>query len=354
MSIKNFVGGRIIKTGISVFVTAFICHLLNWPAMFAVITAIVTIEPTASDSIRKAFVRFPASAIGAGFAVLFTFLFGDSPYSYALVSLFTIIICHKLKFHDGMLVATLTGVAMISTVNDHYTSSFFIRLGTTTTGLIVSSLVNIVVMPPNYLDSIKNKIFAIYKDAVTLLYKRICEIVDTHKDSNELRQEFQTVLKDIEKTETLFTYQKEEWKFHRFKRNEARKLYYEYKKFTILRQISNHLGNLIYLPTHHFSLDCEKGNYILSSMQSLKTSLCSETFSIDEINNEDIRKLTEWFSDQREENNNGGNNHHITPETAIMYELLSIFDLIDELKEVQKKEFRGYKDKVKINTSSSI
>jgi len=38
--------------------------------MFAVITAIVTIEPTAADSIKKAFVRFPASAIGAGFSVL--------------------------------------------------------------------------------------------------------------------------------------------------------------------------------------------------------------------------------------------------------------------------------------------
>ena len=44
--------------------------------MFAVITAIVTIEPTAEDSIKKAFIRFPASAIGAAFAVLFTYFFG--------------------------------------------------------------------------------------------------------------------------------------------------------------------------------------------------------------------------------------------------------------------------------------
>ncbi|MEH7584490.1 aromatic acid exporter family protein, partial [Priestia megaterium] len=70
----NFLGGRIIKTGIAVFLTALICQAIGWPYMLAVITAIVTIEPTAADSIKKAFIRFPASAIGAAFAMLYTFL----------------------------------------------------------------------------------------------------------------------------------------------------------------------------------------------------------------------------------------------------------------------------------------
>ena len=73
----NFVGGRIVKTGIAVFITALVCEWLNWPPMFAVITAIVTIEPTAADSIRKAYVRFPASAIGAAFSVVFNFAFDE-------------------------------------------------------------------------------------------------------------------------------------------------------------------------------------------------------------------------------------------------------------------------------------
>ncbi|WP_243658051.1 aromatic acid exporter family protein [Priestia megaterium] len=41
----NFLGGRIIKTGIAVFLTALICQSIGWPYMLAVITAIVTIEP---------------------------------------------------------------------------------------------------------------------------------------------------------------------------------------------------------------------------------------------------------------------------------------------------------------------
>ncbi|MEK1833192.1 aromatic acid exporter family protein [Priestia megaterium] len=49
----NFLGGRIIKTGIAVFLTTLICQSIGWSYMLAVITAIVTIEPTAADSIKK-------------------------------------------------------------------------------------------------------------------------------------------------------------------------------------------------------------------------------------------------------------------------------------------------------------
>ncbi|RBN38224.1 hypothetical protein DMN50_26475, partial [Priestia megaterium] len=34
----NFLGGRIIKTGIAVFLTALICQSIGWPYMLAVIT----------------------------------------------------------------------------------------------------------------------------------------------------------------------------------------------------------------------------------------------------------------------------------------------------------------------------
>lgn len=55
-------GSRVFKTAIAIFITAWVCELLNWPPVFAVITAIVTLEPTVYDSIKKGIVRFPASA----------------------------------------------------------------------------------------------------------------------------------------------------------------------------------------------------------------------------------------------------------------------------------------------------
>ena len=87
----RFAGNRIVKTALAVFLTAFICQLIGWPPVFAVITAIVTLEPTVSDSIKKGIVRFPASAIGSFYAVLFIALFHTSPITYTLAAALTII-----------------------------------------------------------------------------------------------------------------------------------------------------------------------------------------------------------------------------------------------------------------------
>ncbi|WP_442600208.1 aromatic acid exporter family protein [Neobacillus sp. D3-1R] len=339
-----FVGGRIVKTGIAVIITAFICHILNWPAMFAVITAIVTIEPTTGNSVRKAFVRFPASAIGAAFSVLFTFLFGDSPYSYAFVSLFTIIACHKLKLHDGTLVATLTGVAMISTVHEHYLSSFFIRLGTTSTGLIVSSFVNYLVMPPRYSEIISTKIHSHFEVAGDILYKRGLELSHIQGCHKEIRQQYQNLISEMDKTETLCGYQKDEWKYHRFNRKDVREFHYEYKKLDILRQITYHLGNLIYLPSQYVEMDQGKNEQIMSTIQSIKNIFNDEKFSISDEHLENMTKITERFTHSRQNHSsiNQKQHHFLLPETAILYELLSIHDLTVELSQLHNLEFQHH------------
>ncbi len=109
--------------------------------MLAVITAIVTIEPTAADSIKKSFHPLSFFSNRAAFAMLYTFLLGVTPLTYMLVAVSTIISCSKLRLHAGTLVATLTEVAMLTIVHDHYFISFLIRLATTSIGLLTSSLV---------------------------------------------------------------------------------------------------------------------------------------------------------------------------------------------------------------------
>jgi len=142
-------GSRIVKTAVAVFLTAIICNAIGWPPVFAVITAIVTLEPTVADSIKKGIVRFPASAIGSFYAVLFISLLGNTALTYTLAATLTIITCYQLRLHAGLLVATITAVAMIEVIYDNYFISFFIRLGTTSIGIVVSTLVNLFILPPN-------------------------------------------------------------------------------------------------------------------------------------------------------------------------------------------------------------
>ncbi|MFC7786156.1 aromatic acid exporter family protein [Rossellomorea sp. GCM10028870] len=336
----QFVGGRIAKTGIAVFLTALVCELLDWPATFAVITAIVTIEPTAANSIKKAFIRFPASAIGALFAVIIASTFGDHPITYALVALLTIITCHKLHLGAGILVATLTGIAMIPTIHDHYVATFFIRLGTTTIGLIVSTLVNLWILPPKYSKTITTKIHNLYFKTGNLLEKRGSEVLQNHSLHRDTKMIFNDILRDIESTDTLCEYQKEEWKLHRSSREELRYFHYEYKKLNLLRQILFHIGNLIYLPVQ-YSFSEEEKDRILHATQSLKSIMHHPSFHIPEQHFTLMKDLLEEFWEDQEGLHTKpfqSMKHHFSCETVMLYELLSIHDLIEELSEIHVLE----------------
>ncbi len=64
---RVWIGRRVVKTGIAVFVTASLCHLLGLPPAYAVITAIMTIEPTAVDSLKKRLGSTACSCSGSCF-----------------------------------------------------------------------------------------------------------------------------------------------------------------------------------------------------------------------------------------------------------------------------------------------
>ena len=72
---KHIIGARTIKTGLA-FLTTLFCLLLNLTLYLLILTAIVSIEPTAKASLRKGYRRLPATVIGALFAVIFTYIFG--------------------------------------------------------------------------------------------------------------------------------------------------------------------------------------------------------------------------------------------------------------------------------------
>ncbi|MCM3412313.1 aromatic acid exporter family protein [Metabacillus litoralis] len=340
---KYLVGGRIIKTGIAVFLTVMICEWLNWPAMFAAITAIITIEPTAANSIKKAFVRFPAAAIGAAYSIAFNVVLGDHSYTYALVAIATIMTCHKLRLNEGTLVATLTGVAMISTVHDHFIASFFIRLGATSIGLLVSTLVNLFVMSPNYSPAILNKIRDLFLETGDFIESRGLEVVNLHSKTNrnESRSWFQKLMKNIEAIEVLCRYQKEEWKYHRFSRQDMRTFHYEYKKLNILRQILYHAGNLLTISNQKVKVSEKNKGLVVEIVRSIKDILHHQQYEIETSHFEKINRVTELFWDRKPDHCDS--HHCFAPETVIFYELISISDLLEELNHIQSLELRHQK-----------
>jgi len=336
--IKTFAGGRVVKTGIGVFVTALICHSFNFNPIFAVITAIVTIEPTASDSIKKGLVRFPSAVIGAGYSMIFAALFGDQAITYTLAAIFTIVTCHKFKLEAGILVATLTAVNMIPITHDHYLSAFVERLGTTTIGLTVSTLVNILILPPHYTGVITKNTTNLFDKLGSLLLQLTNDLLHKRRNKNTIEQ-FNFLMKDLEKTEQLCQYQREEWKYHRHTKQELREFHYEHKKLIVLRQMLYHIGNLMYVPFDKEKLNIKEDTYIITFIRGLAHFLHEKNYTSIDHPEWLISNISEESFNLRNKINPAlSETNSISPETIVFYEIMALQDLTLQLIHIQQFE----------------
>jgi len=247
-TLYKFIGPRIIKTGIATLITAFICVWLDLPAIFAVITAIVSIDPTSYDSINKAKVRFPASVIGSLIAVTSAYFFKESALTYSLSATLTILICHKLKLNEGILVAAITSVAMIPDIHDEFVHTFVTRLFTTTLGIVVASSINFIVLPPVYYGNINDSIRKFEHAMRTLLTKRTDELINYKYISKDSEQMYNQLYKHLNNIEKYMHYQQNEIKYHITKRQDLRKLNHLQNELQYKKLLITHIGNLIFLP----------------------------------------------------------------------------------------------------------
>lgn len=319
-------GSRIVKTGLSVFITAWICVLLNWPPVFAVITAIVTIEPTVSDSIKKGVVRFPASAIGSAYAVFFISLFGNSPLTYTLAAVLTIGTCYKLKLYSGLLVATLTAVAMVEVISSNYLISFFIRLGTTTTGLLVSTILNMIVFPPEYTDEITGNIQQTAKQTGIAVRRVYQNMLGNQNDADTDRGHDTDQLDNtIHRTETLVRFQKEESKFHPLVGSDKQEFEHAEKQLIRLRLIHYNLNNVVQLQTSGIAWTTRERGIILQAVDELSESLIHKNTYSYEVHQKHLKQITEIFWEVNKRISGGTTN--FPAEYVILYELVSIYNL---------------------------
>jgi len=318
----RFLGNRIVKTAVAVFLTAFICQLIGWPPVFAVITAIVTLEPTVSDSIKKGLVRFPASAIGSFYAVLFIFIFGNSPITYTLAATLTIITCYRLKLHDGLLVATITAVAMIEVVHDHFLMSFLIRLGTTTIGITVSTLVNLLIFPPNFMRDINKNLQTIYHD----LGQTILSLVQ--QESYVMKENINKVNHVISKTEQLIRYEASDMGYFRLDNKKETELARAETELEKLRLIRYHINNLQDIQLKDTNLNVQNKHIIIQAVEDIAYYMIGKLENVPTSNEQQLRQIMEsyWRSSHTPTKTNVS---RLPTELVLLYELLSVIYLVE-------------------------
>lgn len=320
----RFPGRRIVKTAVAVFFTALICDLIGWPSVFAVITAIVTLEPTVSDSIKKGIVRFPASAIGSFYAVIFLYFFDHSPLTYTFAAALTIVTCYRLKLHDGLLVATITAVAMIEVINDDYLLSFFIRLGTTTIGLAVSTFVNLLIFPPNFMKEINKNLHDIYMDVGQTLLSLL------QNDEKLITKSIKNLQQSMTKTEELIRFEVSDVKYLKTDESKQIAIGKAEKQLERLRIIQYHLNNLEHIRLQDTRLEEKHKEEIIEGINALASFMIGKTRETPFYHGKKLREImdTYWsgaFTTSEEVRT------ELPKELVLLYELISIFYLVEKL-----------------------
>lgn len=281
---KHLIGARTIKTGLAIFFTALFCMALGLTPIFAILTAVVTIEPTAKASFKKGYRRLPATVIGAFFAVIFTYLFGDeSPLTYALSATFTIIFCTKLNLQVGTTVATLTSVAMIPGINDAYVFNFLSRTLTAIIGIVTAGLINFIIFPPKYYNQLEQRLTSTEQQMYELFYRRCRELILGKFHSETSIQQFTKISMLNDEVQTLIGYQRDELSYHKKQSDYSKLLNQMTRRAYTNRLFITHLSNLIYLPQHTaLTFNSEEKLAILNISQNIKKIVNEGTFAREE------------------------------------------------------------------------
>ncbi|WP_062046650.1 aromatic acid exporter family protein [Bacillus sp. JCM 19034] len=337
---QKIVGERMIKTAVAVFVTATVCQFFELPAVFAVIIAIVTIEPTAAASIRKGIIRFPAALIGAALAMTFTYFFGHTALTYTLSAFLTIYVCHKLRLEAGALIATITAVAMIPITNDHYFLSFVERAGTTTIGLCVSTLVNLTILPAHFLKDISRRNQELLKRIAILLEQQIKDIQQRRPHQASRKSAYRELSAELTKNEMLCQYQCDEWKYHSHSIREQRVYLHERNKLEHIQQIHYYIGHLF---TIH-PLEAQPNDSHSFELDEIVRLLINRLHEPSQPVNEGSVTLLEQFDHRFWNERNEGladkknDKHLFSQQDLITFVLLSIDDELDEIAKIEKKK----------------
>ncbi|KAB3530306.1 aromatic acid exporter family protein [Alkaliphilus pronyensis] len=189
------IGLRTIKTGIAVSTTMLVTDFLNieYP-FFALIAALIAMQPTVSDSWHSGINRIIGTFIGAFVGLLFGFI---APINFLLVGLGLILLIYtmnRLGWTDSINIAGVVFLAII--LNDEGVHIIYAvnRLIDTFIGISIALGVNYLIFPPTY----DKKAISVINNVSSQVWLCIDKAVDMLTNEENYLEEIANIINEIE------------------------------------------------------------------------------------------------------------------------------------------------------------
>lgn len=153
------IGARVIKTGIAVAITMFVCKSIGLePAFFGAVSAVINMQPSIFLTIREARNQILVHILGVAAGFFFGYFLGVNPFSAGLIVMLLIPIYIKLKLHSGITMGIVAALFVLSSSTDEFLMHALTRTGVIFIGLGSAMLVNVLLWPPRYNKLLKEKL----------------------------------------------------------------------------------------------------------------------------------------------------------------------------------------------------
>lgn len=183
------IGARILKTGVAVTITMYLCKMLNLePAFFGAVSAVVNMQPSIFLTVKTAKDQILVHIIGVGFGLLFGYLIGGSPLVMGIVSILLIAVYIRLGLNSGISTGIVAAVFVMGSSQELFLPHALNRTGVIFAGLTTAMFVNVFLWPPRYSRQFKVKLKESNETAVAYFCQAVDEYVKLENEMPDMNQ----------------------------------------------------------------------------------------------------------------------------------------------------------------------
>jgi uncharacterized membrane protein YgaE (UPF0421/DUF939 family) len=183
-------GARILKTGIAVTITMFICKLFQLePALFGAISAVINLQPSIFLTFKTAKEQILVHLLGVISALICGYLLGGNALTMGLITIFIISLYVRLNLHSGITMGIVAALFVLSSSPEQFFQHALIRTGVIFIGLAAAMAVNIFIWPPRYRQQFKEKLNACNVAVVAYFCQAVQDYVQMEDEQLTRNQE---------------------------------------------------------------------------------------------------------------------------------------------------------------------
>ncbi len=168
-------GARVIKTGLAISLSLYICSQLGLePAVWAAIAAIIIMQPSLYGTWRHVWEQLQTNTLGAAIAFLAIHFIGNDLFSIGIVAIIVIVLSVKMGMEKTIGLTLVTVLVIMETPGADLFYAIN-RFSIILIGIASALIVNVAIAPPNFRKMFEEKMQDVFSDLSLLLRRAVSD-----------------------------------------------------------------------------------------------------------------------------------------------------------------------------------